>query len=218
MKLNEAVFRESLPDMEEREILSYLLRPTIPAARIDAVSDALLDKFGSLKAVFEARPEQLETVPGIGKKTAVLISSFVPIVRVWNRINSTTPAALTNRMKAESYCKSLLAGARAEEFWVICLNARCQVVGKRRISTGTLSECAAYPRSVMETALNYNAHSVFFTHNHPGGTCSPSREDITSTIQLKRLLNGVGILLLDHVIVAGDSTYSMCANGDIDIR
>ena len=48
----------------------------------------------------------------------------------------------------------------------------------------------------METALNYNAHSVLLCHNHPGGTCAPSQEDIASTLQLQRLLNGVGILVL----------------------
>ena len=71
---------------------------------------------------------------------------------------------------------------------------------------------------VMETALNYNAHSVFFCHNHPGGTCAPSTEDVASTIQLQRLLNGVGILVLDHIIVAGTNTYSMAQHGDIDVR
>ena len=77
---------------------------------------------------------------------------------------------------------------------------------------------SAYPRSVVETALNYNAHSVFFCHNHPGGTCGPSAEDISSTIQLQRILNGIGILVLDHMIVAGSQSYSMSQHGDLDFR
>ena len=48
--------------------------------------------------------------------------------------------------------------------------------------------------------------------------CSWMVEDISSTIQLQRLLNGVGILVLDHIIVAGDRTYSMIQHGDIDYR
>ena len=103
---------------------------------------------------------------------------------------------------------SLLAGERLENFYVIALNAKCNVLGQRRISMGSLSEVSAYPRLVMETALNYNAHSILLCHNHPGGTCAPSPEDISSTLQLQRLLNGVGILVLDHIIVAGDKTYS----------
>ena len=70
----------------------------------------------------------------------------------------------------------------------------------------------------METTLNYNAYSVLLSHNHPGGTCAPSPEDISSTVQLLGLLNGAGILVLDHIIVAGDRTYSMIQHGDSDFR
>ena len=112
----------------------------------------------------------------------------------------------------------MLIGERLENFYVIALNAKCSVLGARRISTGSLSEVSAYPRLVMETALNYNAHSVLLCHNHPGGTCAPSPEDITSTIQLQRVLKALGIMLLDHIIVAANNTYSMIQHGDIDYR
>ena len=125
---------------------------------------------------------------------------------------------ISNTREAETFCKSLLMGERNEHFYVVALNARCQINGYKQISEGTLSEVSAYPRSVMETALNFNAHSVLLTHCHPGGTCAPSPEDIASTLQLQRLLKGVGILLLDHVIVAGASTYSMVQHGDICYR
>ena len=94
-----------------------------------------------------------------------------------------------------------------EEFWVICVNAQCRVLGQQLISTGSLSEVSAYPRLVMEAVLTYNAHSVFFCHNHPGGTCAPSQEDIASTLQLQRLLRGVDVMTLDHMIIAG-ATFS----------
>ena len=130
----------------------------------------------------------------------------------------TVPDRIGNSREAEKYCLSILAGHRTESFYVISLSAKCAVLGRRKISEGSLSEVSAYPRMVMETALNYNAHSVLLCHNHPGGTCTPSPEDLASTLQLQRLLNGVGILLLDHIIVANDSTYSMVQHGDIDYR
>ena len=212
------IFRETAPDMDERELLTHLLQFAHGIGDRDAMASALLDRFGGLKAVLEARPEQLRTVDGIGAKTADYLSSFLPMVHVWQRLNMTEPLRIGNGHEASKFCQSLCSGLRNEEFWVICLNAKCKVVGKRRISTGSLSEVSAYPRMVMETALNYNAHSVLLSHNHPGGTCAPSPEDISSTLQLQRLLNGVGILVLDHIIVANDSTYSMIQHGDIDYK
>ena len=147
-----------------------------------------------------------------------MIALVVPLARIWQRCTMPAPDRIGNSRDAESFCLSLLSGERVENFYVIALNAQCKVLGKRKISTGSLSEVSAYPRLIMETALNYNAHSVLLSHNHPGGTCAPSPEDISSTLQLQRLLNGVGILVLDHIIVAGDNTYSMVQHGDIDYR
>ena len=215
---NLLIFRENAADMEEKEVLEYILSLCPNRKNNGELSGVLLDTFGSLKSVLEARPEQLKTIPGIGERSAQLIASFLPVVRIWQRLTITEPQKINNTRAAESFCKSLLSGRRCEEFWVVCLNAQCKVLGKRRISTGSLSEVSAYPRLVMETALNYNAHSVILSHNHPGGTCAPSMEDIQSTTQLQRLLNGVGIMILDHIIVAGDKTYSMIQHGDIDYR
>ena len=143
---------------------------------------------------------------------------IAPLAKVWERANMDDPDKISNTRDAEAYAKSILMGERTERFFVVALNARCKVLGARKISEGSLSEVSAYPRMVMETALMYNAHSVLLCHNHPGGTCAPSPEDISSTLQLQRLLNGVGILILDHIIVAGDKTYSMIAHSDISYR
>ena len=200
---------KDLSTFSDYEILQLLLSYT-GGEKSAQLAERLLDTFGNLKGVLEARPEQIQMVKGIGNRTASLIGIVIPMVRTWSRLCQEIPDRIGNSREAENYCLSLTAGERLEGFWVIALNAKCSVLGKRKVS--------AYPRLVMETALNYNAHSVLLTHNHPGGTCAPSPEDISSTIQLQRLLNGVGILVLDHIIVAGDRTYSMIQHGDIDYR
>ncbi len=212
--LNEHGF-DSFDDVD---ILSTILSYASGSKDSTGLVKRLLDSFGSLKAILEARPEQLLKVDGMTKTKASLISLMVPMARVWQRCAMEIPDRIGNSREAENYCLSLLAGERLENFFVVALNAKCNVLGKRRISTGSLSEVSAYPRLVMETALNYNAHSVLLCHNHPGGTCAPSPEDISSTVQLQRLLNGVGILVLDHIIVAGDRSYSLIQHGDIDYR
>ena len=204
---------------KDHEILELLLMYGAPRRDVNGLAHALLDQFGSLKAVLEAKPEMMmQAVKGVGEAQATMISIAVPLARVWERCAMIQPQKITNRSELEAYCRSRLMGQRTERFIVICVDAQCRLLGQRVISEGSLSEVSAYPRSVMETALNYNAHSVFFCHNHPGGTCAPSTEDVASTIQLQRLLNGVGILVLDHIIVAGTNTYSMAQHGDIDIR
>lgn len=182
----------------------------------DETAAKLLDSFGSFKNVLEARPEALANV--VTKATAAKLSTILPAARALIAAESKEPEMIGNVRELEAYCKSLVMGERIEKFFVIAVNARCRVVGTRCIATGSLSEVAAYPRLVMETALNYNAHSVFLCHNHPGGTCAPSSEDISSTLQLQRMLRAVGIPILDHMIIAGANAYSMAQHSDVDFR
>ena len=211
-------FREAqgFDGFSDHEVLELLLSYASPRKDTKGEAKALLETFGNLKGVFEARTEQLKTVEGVGELQATFISMMLPLTRVVMKCEMQDPRQIANRRELEYFCKSLELGKRVEAFWVICVNAQCRVIGCRMISEGSLSEVSAYPRLVVETALNYNAHSVFFCHNHPGGTCAPSAEDISSTLQLQRLLGGLGILVLDHMIIAGANTYSMAQHGDIE--
>lgn len=216
--MNTFMKEKSFENYSNEAALEFMLSTAGIRGDIPAVIDSMLDTFGSFKSILEARPAQLLKVPGVTKKMAALVSTIVPMVRVWERCSMDDADRIGNTREAEAYAKSILMGERTERFFVIALTARCKVLGSRKISEGSLSEVSAYPRMVMETALTYNAHSVLLCHNHPGGTCSPSPEDIASTLQLQRLLHGVGIMVLDHIIVAGDNTYSMVQHGDIDYR
>ena len=211
-------FREtqSFAGFSDHEILELLLTYGSPRKDTKQLAKNLLATFGNLKCVFEAKPEQLMQAEGVGEAQATLISMMLPLTRECLKCEMENPRQIANRRELELYCKSMQMGKRIEEFWVICVNAQCRVVGRQRISTGSLSEVSAYPRLVMEAVMNYNAHSVFFCHNHPGGTCAPSREDIASTLQLQRMLGEVDVMVLDHMIVAGADVYSMAQHGDIE--
>ena len=219
MNIQSMFLREkSFEGYDDNAVLECLLTTAGVRTDIPALIEKLRDEFGSFKGILEAKPVQLMKVPGVTKKAATLIAMIAPLARVWERTCMQNPEKIGNSREAESFCKSLLMGERTERFYVVSLNAQCKVLGVKKISEGSLSEVSAYPRMVAEAALNYNAYSVLLCHNHPGGTCCPSPEDIQSTVQLQRMLNAMGILVLDHILVAGSNTYSMIQHGDIDYR
>ena len=183
---------------------------------MNPLAHELLDTFGSLKGVLEARPEQLLQVNGIGEETATLISLVVPMLRRYELCLCEERKVILNRRDAEAFCSALLSGLRTEHFYAVCLSADNHVLGRRLIAQGSLTEVAAYPRLVAETALNYNAHSVLLCHNHPSGSCQPSGDDIRTTLRLQQLLRGLDMVLLDHIVVGGGKTYSMSQHGDFN--
>ena len=209
---------KSLENYSDGAVLELLFSTAGVRGDTQSIIESMFDAFGSFRGVLEARPAQLMKIPGVTKKVATLVSMIAPLAKVWERCNMDDKDRIGNTRDAETYSKSLLMGERTERFFVVALNARCKVLGCKKISEGSLSEVSTYPRMVMEAALMFNAHSVLLCHNHPGGTVAPSPEDISSTIQLQKMLNCVNILVLDHIIVAGDKTYSMIQHGDIDYR
>ena len=143
-------------------------------------------------------------------------ASMLTCCRLQLKGHSEPSRRIANRLDLERYCKELLMDEAMESFRLICIDAQCRVICESEISTGTLSSCDAYPRKIAAVAILSNAHSVFFAHNHPGGTCSPSAEDIRATETLQKMLKTFEIRVLDHMIVTPEGrTYSMAQHGDL---
>lgn len=72
-----------------------------------------------------------------------------------------------------------------------------------------------YPREVVKKALSHNAASMICYHNHPSGNPEPSEADRRITSTLQSALQLVDVRVLDHIIVAGVTTYSFAEHGEI---
>lgn len=209
-------FRASgLNGFSEHEVVELILFYGRARGNVNDTAHALIDQFGSLPGVLQASPEQLMTVDGIGEESATLLSLILPLFRRYSDELNRERAKLTGRDPMFDYCRAIMAGYRQEQFYVVCLSADGSIICSRKVTEGTPTAVTAYPRLVLEAALNSNAHSVVLCHNHPGGVAVPSDDDIYTTRYLQQLLEGVGIIVLDHVIVAGNQTYSLAQHGDL---
>jgi DNA repair protein RadC len=93
------------------------------------------------------------------------------------------------------------------------LDAQNRVLAQEELFSGTLTQTSVYPREVVKRALHHNAASVIFAHNHPSGIADQSRADELLTDSLKQALALVDIRVLDHFIVAGNTTLSFAEKG-----
>ena len=212
-RLRKRFREEGLDHFDELYVLELLLFYARTRGDVNPLAHELLDTFGSLKGVLEARSEQLMSVKGVGEETATLLSLIVPMFRKYQECLCAEKQVLYNRVAAEQYCAALLAGLRTERLYVISISTAMAVLGRRAVGEGSINEVNAYPRLVVETALNYNAFGVILCHNHPGGIAEPSPDDIAATQNIEAVLKHLGIRLIDHIIVAGNSVYSMALHG-----
>ena len=208
-RMRERFRLEGLEGFAPHEALELLLFYARARGDVNPLAHRLLETFGSLKGVLEARPEQLTAVDGVGEETATLLAMIVPLFRKYQECLCAERRVLRSRPAAESYCAALLAGLRTERLYVISLSSAMTVLGQRAVGEGSLNEVPAYPRLVVETALNYNAFGVILCHNHPGGLAEPSPDDVAATQTIEAVLSHLGIRVIDHIIIAGNEAYSM---------
>ena len=60
--------------------------------------------------------------------------------------------------------------------------------------------------------MRYKATGVLLCHNHPSGSVRPSYDDIFLTNQLKRMLEPLGVQVMDHIIIGENQYFSFFEN------
>lgn len=214
-RMRERFLTESIDDFQPHEVLEMMLYAVQPRGDVNPLAHRLLATFGTLRGVLEAQVEQLLQVEGVGEETAYFIAMMVPLFRRYEGCLCEKGVRFAHMREVAHYCQRLLTGLRSEHLYIICLNSQMRVISSVLLTEGSLSEVQAYPRTVVETALKCNAHSVVLCHNHPGGSSTPSQRDLLVTQSIRRALNALGVRLLDHLIVSDTATYSMVQHGDL---
>ena len=81
------------------------------------------------------------------------------------------------------------------------------------MSEGTPNQSQVSVRNVVDDSLRVGATQVILAHNHPSGIAEPSPADIQVTRFLSSALTPLGITVLDHIIIAGNQSFSLRSHG-----
>jgi len=214
-RLRERFAREGLEGFAPHEVLELMLTFAIPRMDVNPLAHRLMDRFGSLSAVMEASVEELRQVEGVGSQAATLLAMMLPVMRLYQREKLSPRRKLGTYNELAAYCRTLFLGENHEKFYLLCFNARLELLCTSLIAEGTPTAVSYLPRKIMQELIRHNAAGAVLTHNHPSGSPLPSGEDIAVTREIQALLDGVDIRLFDHVIVAGQQDYSFFAHHGI---
>ncbi len=198
--------------LSAQELLQVILGRGIAGESVAVTAQKLLTQFGSLKRLSEASVEELSSVKGIGPAKATQIKAVFEIGR---RIATETPSykgkELNDPKKVYRLIKSKLKDYHKEHFYIIPINSRNFSITE--ISVGSINASIVHPREVFAEAIKNKAVSVIFAHNHPSGDPEPSEDDLAITKRLVETGKVVGIEVVDHIIVAGNSFLSFKEKG-----
>lgn len=129
-------------------------------------------------------------------------------------VNDYSPLVLTGPEDVYNFMKDI-GNFDRERFYSICLDSKNQVVHCEEISSGTPSFTIAHPREIFKSAILSSSSSLIIAHNHPSGDPYPSPVDYMLTERISECGDLLGIEVIDHVIIGGDSYYSFRDSGDL---
>ena len=211
-RLRERFREQGFDSFQDYEVLELLLFYALPRIDTKPLAKKLLNEFGSVNAVLEAEPEQLIEA-GVTENTALFLNLIAKVQKDYAISKKKQKTIVRSTVDAGQACISLFRNQLEESVRMLCLDARGKVVKWSEVAKGDVNAVHFPVRKIVETAVLSKAVSVILTHNHPGGTLSPSREDLDATEAAKAALGTIGVRLLDHLIVSGEDYYSLRENG-----
>ena len=174
----------------------------------------VISEAGGLHGLYDVSVHELVRVKGIGEAKACIIMAAVELGRRIGHVRNPGRPMISSPADVDRLLRRRIANLDRENFVVVLLNTKNEVIESPLVSVGTLSSALVHPREVFKPAIRASAASVILAHNHPSGNIEPSGEDREVTRRLVEAGEILGIEVLDHVIL-GDGFYSMKEHGKL---
>ncbi len=207
-------FLENGPSaLAEYELLELILFAAHPRGDVKPLAKSLIKEFGSFAKVIEAEPLALKRIEGMGEAGITALKTIAAGAQLLLRQQVEKRPVISSWQALLDYCTLSMAGEKIEQFRVLFLDSKNQLLADVIMQEGTVDHTPVYPREILKKALELGASSLILAHNHPSGDPSPSKADIEMTQQIIAAANAVGLRVHDHLIIGRKGHYSFKSNG-----
>lgn len=163
---------------------------------------------------FAATPwKEFATIRGVNVDTATYLGVLADICRRAQDEREVT-RLIDSPAAAARYAAAKLRDYDNEATLLMCLSGDFHCELCRVVAEGSAFSTRADSYSIVSAVLNAGTRMAILAHNHPTEVPEPSDSDVMVTYNLLHSLKNAGIILLDHIIVSGDTYTSMAAHGD----
>src|SRR5215510_3347216 len=194
--------------VSDYELLELLLFRAIPLRDIKPLAKNLITTFGSFAEVISAPIARLAEVKGLGTTAITELKIIHAAANRLARGQVRKRPVLSSWSNVIDYCRTTMAFAEKEQFRVLFLDKRNQLIVDEVQQTGTVDHTPVYPREVVKRALELSATALILVHNHPSGDPTPSHADIEMTQTIIEVARPLGIAVHDHIVVGKEGHTS----------
>ncbi len=210
LRTRAAISFAALPDYE---LLELLLARSLRRGDVKPIAKALLARFGGLAAVLGATLEELTAIKGVGPSMALDLKLLQEATLRIGAGEVRKRTVITSWTALLAYVRVAMAHEGREQFRVLFLDKKNQLIADQVMNHGTVDHAPVYPREIMRRALELSASAVILVHNHPSGDPTPSSADIDMTRQVVEAGRPLRVTVHDHLVVGRDGVASFKALG-----
>ncbi|HQF87781.1 MAG TPA: DNA repair protein RadC [Acidobacteriota bacterium] len=201
--------------LADYELLELLLQFAVPRKDTKPTARELLRRCGTLAGVFLQPRSGTADIAGLGPSSRLLLALVRAVMTRALAVELQSGCRISAPEDVADFVRLELGPQPRECVLAIFLNAGNELVHLDRLAEGTVNQAPVYPREVARLALLHGATGVILAHNHPGGQCVPSRDDLDLTRTLGDALAKLDVHLLDHLIVTPAGVYSITAGREV---
>jgi DNA repair protein RadC len=203
-------FSSAGPDaLSDYELLEMVLFTAQPRRDMKPLAKSLLKRFGSFAEVMHAPEHLLREVDGVGDASVNQLKLIAAAAMRITKGALRERTALSSWQNVIDYCRTSMAFSDKEQFRLLFLDKKNQMIADEVQQTGTVDHTPVYPREVIKRALELSATAIILVHNHPSGDPTPSQADITMTKAIIDIAKPLGIAVHDHIIVGRSGHASL---------
>jgi DNA repair protein RadC len=203
------LFIEGPSALSDVDLVALLLNTGARGENVLSLAAKVLQTFGGVRGLCQVSPRELESQPGVRTAKAARVLAAFELGRRASVLKGSNCSTVSCAADIEPWATAALVPLGHEEVWLLCLDAKNQLLTRRRIGIGGLHGCALTPRDVLRPAIRDNASAIVLVHNHPSGDPTPSASDVQMTQVVASAARIVGLQLLDHVVVAAGGYASL---------
>lgn len=211
-RLRDRFLESGIAGLSDVEILELLLSFGTPRSDCKEAARELLKQYGAFSKVLDAPDHSLLKIKGIGPKNSFALQFIQAVASHYLKDRIRGKRYLHSSKEVADYLIHSMRGLKIEVLTVLFLDSSHAIIDSEIVAEGTLNVNTIYPREIIKKAMDYHAAALILAHNHPSGSLSPSKQDITLTRTLFLLCQCMQIQLLDHLII-GEGTYSFADDG-----
>jgi DNA repair protein RadC len=194
--------------LADYEVLELWLFRSIPRQDTKALAKTLIAEFGDLAGVIAAPTVRLAKIKGVGPALAHDLKVAHALMQRAQRAEVKQRTVVSSWSQLVAYCRTAMAHEPREQFRVLFLDVKNQLIADEVMNQGTIDHAPVYPREIARRAMELSAASIILLHNHPSGDPGPSAQDIDVTRQIVSAATTLGVRVHDHLVIGRNGVAS----------